>query len=190
MAQNVDWRKLDNDVLIALNEVRTNPKCLIPDIEHVLEHMKNGVYYAPSKQKKGVRVGMMFNEKGKAHREAIKFLKAQNKLNPFERRNELDAASNILMRDQSATGNTGHVGSNGSTMGQRIKGWKGGCAENISYGQFTGRDVVQQLIVDDGVLSRGHRKNIFSEDYLMVGIASGSHPNQKSVCVMDFAVDI
>ena len=184
------WKMMDEEVFIALNEVRTNPKSLIPDIEHVLMHIKDGVYYAPSKQRTGVRVGQMFHEKGKAHREAIQFLMAQKKLKQFVRSNELNAASKILMEDQSATGNTGHVGSNGSIMGERIKGWKGGCAENVSYGQYTGRDVVQQLIVDDGVLSRGHRINILNEEYLMVGIASGSHPNQKSVCVMDFAMDI
>ena len=57
------WKMMDQELFIALNEIRTNPKYLIPDIEHVLKHIKDGVYYAPSKQRTGVRVGQMLYEK-------------------------------------------------------------------------------------------------------------------------------
>lgn len=49
------------------------------------------------------------------------------------------------------------------------------------------RNVVKQLVVDDGVASRGHRANIFNDGFLIVGLAFGDHPVYRSVCVQDFA---
>ncbi len=87
---------------------------------------------------------------------------------------------------------TGHNSAGGEKPAQRmnsIEGWKWRmtCGENIMYGRENGRDVIAALIIDDGVPSRGHRKNVFSEEYGVVGIASGKHPKFRTMCVMDLA---
>lgn len=41
--------------------------------------------------------------------------------------------------------------------------------------------------MDDGVRSRGHRKNCFSSDFVLVGMGSCDHRSYKKLCVMDFA---
>ena len=56
--------------------------------------------------------------------------------------------------------------------------------ENISYGS-AGLQVVIDLIVDDGVPSRGHRKNILDPGFHDVGIAIGPHLRYGTMCVMD-----
>ena len=58
--------------------------------------------------------------------------------------------------------------------------WLMTCGENCAYGGKDGKAHIDQLIIDDGVSSRGHRKNIYNPNFSMVGIAIGPH---KGVCV-------
>jgi len=65
--------------------------------------------------------------------------------------------------DLSKNNLTGHDGSDGSTTRDRIERycqWFGRMGENICLGASMARDIVIQLVVDDGVPDRGHRKNI------------------------------
>jgi uncharacterized protein YkwD len=84
----------------------------------------------------------------------------------------------------------GHDGSDGSTPAQRTERygkWEKTTGENIAFGGDKARDIVVQLIVDDGVAGRGHRANIFNADYRTVGVAIGSHKTYQHMCVIDFA---
>lgn len=85
-----------------------------------------------------------------------------------------------------------HTGSDGSSMGERMErygSWNVAIAENISFSEKTAKDIVLQFIIDDGNLSRGHRKNIMNNNYTAVGVAVGAHSEYDVCCVVDFAVD-
>jgi len=47
--------------------------------------------------------------------------------------------------------------------------------------------MVMQLIIDDGVKGRGHRKNIFAKGFATAGVACGTHPRFDTMCVIDFS---
>ncbi|MGH9884195.1 MAG: CAP domain-containing protein, partial [bacterium] len=100
-------------------------------------------------------------------------------------------AARDLVADQSRTGGIGHTGSGGATTEIRINRhgkWGARYSENIAYAVFaTGREVVVNLIVDDGVRDRGHRRNVFDQGAHVAGIACGPHPKFGAVCVIDQA---
>jgi hypothetical protein len=92
--------------------------------------------------------------------------------------------------DQGPSGEMGHVGSDGSTLSERISmhgKWGGYCGENISYGHEDPTEILISLLVDDGVPSRGHRDNLLKGVFNKVGIAIGPHEKYGHMCVMDFA---
>ena len=55
------------------------------------------------------------------------------------------------------------------------------------YGSDDPTDIVSQLLIDDGVPSRGHRKNILNKDFKIVGVAFGPHTKFKNMTVQNFA---
>ncbi len=55
------------------------------------------------------------------------------------------------------------------------------------YGSTTGDDVIMALVIDDGVLSRGHRTNIFNADFGTCGIATGPHTKYDPMSVIGYA---
>ena len=58
--------------------------------------------------------------------------------------------------------------------------------ECCAYGSDTGREVIVQLLIDEGVESLGHRKICLSSAYSAVGIAFNTHKTYGFCCVLDF----
>jgi uncharacterized protein YkwD len=61
-----------------------------------------------------------------------------------------------------------HTGTDKSTPFTRMNRygkWTEFAGENLGSGYTTGRDMVLQMLVDDGVPSRGHRKNILNPKF-------------------------
>ncbi len=135
-------------------------------------------------------VGYRGVEGEKVVREAIRFLEKQRPLAPFTVSEGIrhSALSHVLAMGPS--GGRGHTGRDGSQPWDRMARfgkWTGRAGENIDYGVRDARAVVVRLIVDDGVRSRGHRKNIFSRDFRVAGAASGYHATYGAMCVINFA---
>ena len=59
-------------------------------------------------------------------------------------------------------------------------------AENCSYGKSTGREIILQLLIDEGVSSLGHRKNCLNDKLIAIGVGFATHKVYDYCCVMDF----
>lgn len=121
--------------------------------------------------------------------EAVRFLEAQSRRRPLAAADVLREAAIDHCAEQAADGSLGHVGADGSDPGARVRRRGGGIyvGEVITYGSDTAADVVRQLIVDDGVADRGHRKLVFAEDIDFAGVSCGPHPAFGTMCVVDVA---
>lgn len=176
---------LAKEVLAEINLARTRPQIYADFARQFRTHFRGNSYTLP-----GSTTRIQSNEGVKAVDEAILFLSRQKPLLPLTWSDGLGAAAGELAEEQSRSGDIGHTGRQSRSMRERIERhgeWVGQIGENIGYGPKDPRDMAMQMIIDDGVPDRGHRKNVFSTAYATAGIACGAHPRFRSMCVVDFA---
>ncbi len=95
--------------------------------------------------------------------------------------------------DMGRSGRTGHVGTDGSSLTQRVQRygrWSRSISENCSYGFDDPLAIVLQLLIDAGVPSRGHRKNILRPESRTIGVSIQPHAKHRFNCVQDFAGEV
>ena len=151
--------ELSRQVLAEINLARTEPHRFAGFLRGLVSRFQGKFYRMP-----GTTTLMQTNEGLAAVNEAIRFLSRRKPLPPLKWSEGLASAATELVREQGETGATGHIGVVSHGMRERIERhgtWLGRIAENIAYGPADARGIVMQLIIDDGVPDRGHRKNLF-----------------------------
>jgi uncharacterized protein YkwD len=137
------------------------------------------------------RLALRTEEGAPAVREAIAALEARRPVQPLRWSKGLAGAAADHVRDQGPIGGLEHRGTDGSDPGRRAQRrgrWIGGLAENIAFGENPARQVVIQLLVDDGVPGRGHRDNLLDPRWGAEGVACGPHRQYRQICVMNYAI--
>lgn len=92
--------------------------------------------------------------------------------------------------DEAPLDRVSHVGTDQSGPFERIMRYSrfsGSIGEVISLGHQAPQDMVEGLLVDDGVSDRGHRKVLLNPDYERAGVACGAQRRYRIMCVIDFA---
>lgn len=181
-ARNVDYLSvIEKDVVLEMNKARSNPALYAQ------------LYLEPRIKKFSGKIydgNFMTNEGVNAVNDCISVMKKTKTLALLIPERGLSLAAQKHSSTQGETDQTGHTGVDGSTPFTRIQkyGTYKAAGENISYGSKSGRDIVVQLLIDDGVPSRGHRKNILSKDFSSTGVGySKQHKLYGSVCVITYA---
>lgn len=122
--------------------------------------------------------------------EAVKFLKEVAPVDTLEFSETMSLACLRHLQDLAPKGLSGHKGSDGTKHRERLEllGKIGkNTGENISYYEKTARCIVSHLVIDAGVESKIHRRNLLNPNYKFVGIASGEHTRYERMSVMVFA---
>jgi uncharacterized protein YkwD len=121
--------------------------------------------------------------------EAIAFLERQAPVGSLAPAPLLARAARDHVADQGPRGATGHHSRNGDNPRDRVQRRGGGnyVAETITYGPPSAVEVVRQLIVDDAVPGRGHRRTVFAAEMRFVGVSCGPHKVYRVMCVAEFA---
>lgn len=174
---------LEQDLISEINLARTRPAEYASYLEQLRPNFAGKEYRRPGKP------ALMTEEGASALEEAIKFLRAARPVPPLSPSSGLCLGAHELVKDQSATGATGHRGSDGSFCEQRTQRfgtWAGNIGEDLNYSDDSARERVITLLVDDGIANRGHRLRLFDPTYKVVGVACGDH-KLGGMCVINFA---
>ncbi len=161
----------EQEVLELLNAVRTNPKEFANT--HAQPYIKENEL-----------------EENRFAKSLLKDLKQTQPMGALQLTKVLTDVARYHANDMGTTGKTGHESTDGTPFHIRVRTQskaQGMIAENCAYGQTSALDFVMQLLIDDGVESLGHRKNILEPKYQWIGIAIEPHKTYRTNCVMDFA---
>jgi uncharacterized protein YkwD len=183
---DADYRRIEAELMVELNAARANPPGYSAYLSQLLPGFSGNLLRRP-----GWPAPVQTQEGAAAVREGIDALKSQIPVPVLSLSSALSLAARDLALDQARTGGIGHNASDGSTPASRMARygtWDVSYSENVDYGPvISGRDVLVDLIVDDGVRDRGHRRNIFDASARVAGISCGPHPKYGVMCVIDQA---
>ena len=180
----VDYAKMSEEVFGFINKARQEPGWAADELSKIRKFYKDKEYRNPA-----LGFHLLTDEGVAAVDDAIAFLR--NDVFPqkvLARSAALEKAAQQLAEHLGPKGLTAHATPDFS-METRVKAQineTGAIAENVSFGWADAKEVVLQLIIDDGVKTRGHRRNIYESNFDKVGVAAGPHQTYQHCCVIDF----
>lgn len=175
--------QIEQEILKEINTVRQNPQIYIAHLEEFKKLFRGKTVEYPENI-------LMTNEGTSAVDEAIKFLQKQAKLEPLTYSAGLTKPAKLQLNDLLENYSLGHTGKDGSDLPKRISRfgkYNKLASENVIDQMSNPKDIVMLMIVDDGVKSRGHRKNIFNKTFKLAGVAYEVNSSNMPVTVMVFA---
>ncbi|MFK7970535.1 MAG: CAP domain-containing protein [Bacteroidia bacterium] len=180
---DADLSTLEQGVVAEMNYARTTPTAYAKLLQERRQYYRGNRLELPGEIPiVDLREGVV------AVDDAIRDLQAISRpLEPLGASDGLSRAAQDLVNKQSRSGAVGH----GDWQSRIDRYGESGCiprtTENVSYGSDTARNVVMQLIIDDGSTDRGHRQAILNPDLQVTGVACGSHPQYRSMCAITYA---
>ncbi|HYW72085.1 MAG TPA: CAP domain-containing protein [Pyrinomonadaceae bacterium] len=183
--QTPQLSKSELDLLAEINLARAQPQVYADYLEKLKPQFKGKLYTAS-----GQDTALETQEGWDAVEDAIKFLRGLKPVGPLSTSQGLCMAASSHVKDQSASGATGHAGADKMLVEQRVKpfgAWQGDIGENLVYGDESARERILTWLIDDGVTTRGHRRRVMSQNYKVAGISCGPHPEYGTMCVLTLA---
>lgn len=178
---------LESEIVRQHNLARREPALYATYLEALLPFFDGKILREPGS------IALRTSEGASAVREAIRFLKQANSASRFQPSRGMSQAAREHVQDIGASGSVEHQGRDGSQPWDRVNRhgrWGETIGENMAFGAFRPQDartVVMQLLIDDGVSSRGHRANIFNRQFHAIGVSCGTHARYHETCVIDYA---
>lgn len=173
--------RVEQAVLAELNRARTDPLAFARSLRAARGYYQGNLLVRP-----GVAMTYVTQEGAAPVDEAIAFVSSKPAQIALTAAPVLTAAAVDHQVEQRDSGAVGHAGTDGSTPAERVRKHGGNIyvGEVIAYGSTDPADIVRQLIVDDGVADRGHRRLLFDASLRYAGVSCGNHPVYRYMCVV------
>ena len=161
----VGWSDVEKDVVLHTNLVRLYP------LKYLKVEVKPWDYPKPF---------VSLDKSNDYCQSLLRELRTRPSVDALQPTEELKASASCFASAQGQTSQTGHDRS------------RTGCpelntGENCGYGMRTGRDIVIDLLVDEGVPSLGHRENILNPSYRTIGVGHAPHRRYGMMTVQEFS---
>lgn len=183
MNSEINYELVAKEVFETVNRLRREPQAFVSDLSEMRKNFNGNDYRSP-------RLDFsIYTEEGvSAVDDAIKFLSECKPAPVLTRTEELDKSAKILAEYIGPQG-LAEFGSGELSFDRRLA--SANCervtsAECMSLGWSTGKEIVLQLLIDDGNTMRSNRKNIFREDFLEIGVFACPHKVYSHCCIIDF----
>lgn len=177
---------VDADVVRELCWARENPDEVLDALTCRFVHYRGLKYFPPSLGGDAI----LTQEGPAAVSEAIEFLKSVSPMGRLQQVEGLDLAAEDHVADIGSTGARTNTSSDGTTAGHRLSryGSFSTFGEIVWYMQFanSAREMVLNLIVNDGAPCRECRLKIYNEKFTQVGFALGPHVLFGTVAALEF----
>jgi uncharacterized protein YkwD len=181
-----DMASLERGIADEINRLRRNPRAYAASLQRY-----RGYYDGAFLRLPGSDIPIQTFEGVAAVDEAIAAAKRSKPVPELELSAGLSRAAREHARELGKAGTMDHSGKDGSSPFERMRrhGEMDGMAgENIGTAMHNRAEFsVIDLFVDDGVQGRGHRKNLLTPRYKVVGVGCAPHRAYGTICVMDFA---
>lgn len=185
-AQSNPWSAWEADVVRSLN-TGSEQEYLNEEEKKVILFMNMARFDGPLFERTFLQSYIQENlqENNSYIRSLRKDLKKTAGLRPLVPEKDLTALAQEHARKFGEKGRTGH-----GDFNKRYEPLLGNpynhVGENCSYGYEQAVDIVVSLLIDEGVKSLGHRKNILAPDFNSVGAAIRPHKTYRTNCVTAF----
>eukprot|EP00211_Chloroparvula_japonica_P002505 CAMPEP_0119146338 /NCGR_PEP_ID=MMETSP1310-20130426/38751_1 /TAXON_ID=464262 /ORGANISM="Genus nov. species nov., Strain RCC2339" /LENGTH=496 /DNA_ID=CAMNT_0007138217 /DNA_START=50 /DNA_END=1540 /DNA_ORIENTATION=+ len=178
--------KYAQEVFDYVNAVRENPESFVPHLQKRMAAFVGMNYRVP-----GTNIAIRTVEGPAGVDETISFLQSTPGLARLQTLSQgLCLSCWDLCADAGPAGLVGNTLSDGTTIEARISRygqWSGSLTECTAYGPSSPLNAVLQWLIDDGNPSRSHRNSIFSQSYMVAGVANGPHSLYNTMVVMALA---
>jgi len=179
---------LEAEVLDALSAARLAPSDVATRLATRASQYKGKTYQPPDNARP-----RQTKEGASAVKDAIQWLHKCEAAGELDKAGEgLRLAAEDHAVDVGGAGVASHRGGDDSRpedRATRYGKWKGAVGECLWYGRATtGAQVVEDLIVDDGVRDRGHRICVFDQRWKGAAVRAGTHTTFGTVVCIEFCV--
>jgi hypothetical protein len=160
----------NEDLLMEINLLRTNPKKYAKTISKYMNYFKGNLLCLPD-----TNAGIQTEEGVEAFKEAVDFLNNQEKLEPLKPSKGLCRIAEEFIAIYQKPDSGELANKDMEDIINKYGSFSGSFSRAMDFGGETAEMAIINLVVSDGDQTRGQRESLLSTDIKKVGVANGDH---------------